>query len=101
MLESPPPDAWPSLTPDAFKLLVGFLLGLLAALTIRLWQSRIDEHSQRYDEVRHAILQAADISTDYWLKFDPKADRRNEARLVGLFQLLNGLAVELANASGG
>ena len=100
MLDSPPSDPWPSLASDGFKLMVGFLLGLLAALTIRLWQSRIDEHSQRYDEVRNAILQAAEISTDYWLKFDSRADRRNEARLVGLFQLLNGLTVELAIASG-
>ena len=63
-----PPDPWLSLTSDGFKLLGAFLLGLLAALAIRLWQSRIDEHSQRYDEVRNAILQATEISTDYWLK---------------------------------
>ncbi len=99
MSEPPPPDPWLSLTSDGFKLLVAFLLGLLAAFAIRLWQSRIDEHSQRYDEVRNAILQAAEISTDYWLKVPNLSDRQAEARLVGLFQLLNGLAVELASAS--
>lgn len=99
MPEAPPPDSWLSLMSDGFKLLVGFLLGLFAALAIRIWQGRIDEHSQRYDEVRNAILQAAEISTNYWLKVPDLSDRQAEARLVGLFQLLNGLTVELASAS--
>ena len=45
MPKSSPPDPWLSLTSDGFVLLVGFLLGLFAALTVRFWQSRIDEHS--------------------------------------------------------
>ncbi|MDE0101656.1 MAG: hypothetical protein OXN89_04695 [Bryobacterales bacterium] len=100
MPESPPEAPWLSLMSDGFKLLFGFLLGLSAALAIRVWQSRIDEHSQRYDDVRGAILQAADISTCYWLKVGDLEDRRAEARLVGLFQMINGLTVELASASG-
>lgn len=99
MPEAPPPDPWLGLMSDGFKILVGFLLGIFAALAIRLWQSRIDEHSQRYDDVRNAILKSAEISTDYWLKVDILDDRQAEARLVGLFQLLNGLTVDLASAS--
>ncbi len=99
MPEPPPPDPWLSLTSDGVKLLLAFLLGWFAALAIRVWQSRVDEHSQRYDELRGAILQAAEISTNYWLKIDDLSDRQAEARLVGLFRRLNGLAVELARAS--
>ena len=99
MPKSSPPDPWLSLTSDGFMLLVGFLLGLFAALTVRFWQSRIDEHSQRYDQLRNAILQAAEISTDYWLKVRGLDDRQAEARLVGFFRLLNGLAVDLARAT--
>ena len=99
MPEPPPPDPWLSLTSDGFLLLLGFLLGLFAALAARFWQSRIDEHSQRYDELRNGILQAAEISTGYWLKVDTADDRQAEARLVGLFRLLNGLAVDLARAT--
>ena len=84
---------------DGFALPVGFLLGLFAALTVRFWQSRIDEHSQRYEELRNAILQAAEISTDYWLMIRDLKDRQAEARLVGLFRRLNGLAVDLARAT--
>ena len=51
-----------------------------AALTICIWQSRIDEHSQRYDDVRNAILQAAEISTNYWLKLPDLKCRQAEAR---------------------
>ena len=100
MPEPPPPDPWLSLTSDGFALLIGFLLGLFAALAARFWQSRIDEHSHRYDELRNGILRAAEISTDYWLKVDTFNDRQAEARLVGLFRLLNGLAVDLARATG-
>ena len=96
---SPPPDPWLSLPSDGFKLLAGFVLGWFAALVLRFWQSRIDEHSQRYDELRNAILQAAEISTNYWLNAGDLEDRQAEARLVGLFRLLNGLAVDLARAS--
>lgn len=92
-------DAWLSVTSDGFTLLVGFLLGLFAALAARFWQSRIDEHSQRYEELRAAIVQAAQISADYWLKVETLSDRQAEARLVGLFRLLNGIAVDLARAS--
>ncbi|MDE2816790.1 MAG: hypothetical protein OXK81_08835 [Chloroflexota bacterium] len=99
MPKAPPPDPWSSLTLDGFVLLVGFLLGLFAALTARFWQSRIDEHDQRYEELRNAILRAAEISTDYWLKVGTLDDRQAEARLVGLFRLLNGLSVELARAT--
>ena len=100
MPEPPQQDAWLSATSDGFTLLVGFLLGLFAALAARFWQSRIDEHSQRYEELRGAILQAAEISTDYWLKVETLSNRQAEARLVGLFRLLNGIAVGLARASG-
>ena len=99
MSEPPPPDPWLSLTSDGFPLLLGFVLGLFAALAARFWQSRIDEHSQRYDELRNGILQAAEISTEYWLNADTPNDRKAEARLVGLFRLLNGLAVSLARAT--
>ena len=99
MPKSSPPGPWLSLTSDGFVLLVGFLLGLFAALTVRFWQSRIDEHSQRYDELRNAILQAAELSTDYWLKIRGLDDRQAETRLVGFFRLLNGLAVDLARAT--
>ena len=100
MPECPAPDPWLSLTSDGFVLLVGFLLGLFAALAVRFWQSRIDEHSQRYDELRAAILQSAEISTNYWLTVRGLGDRQAEARLVGLFRLLNGLAIDLARATG-
>jgi len=99
ILEPPPQGPWLSLTLDGFVLLFGFLLGLFAALTARFWQSRIDEYTQRYVELRSAIHQAAEISTDYWLKIRGLTDRQAEARLVGLFRLLNGIAVELARAS--
>ena len=96
---APPPDSWLSVTSDGAALVIGFLLGLFAALAVRFWQSRIDEHFQRYDELRNAILQAAEISTDYWLKVRGLTDRQAEARLVGQFRLLNGIAVDLARAS--
>lgn len=98
---SPPPplpsDAWASLTLDSFMLLVGLALGVFIAFVVRFWHSRIAENSQRYDELRSAILQAADISADYWLKVKTLNDRQAEARLVGLFRLINGLAIDLAD----
>lgn len=100
MQESPPPDSWLNLTSDGFALVIGFILGLLAALAARFWQSRVDEHSQRYDELRNAMPRAAEISADYWLEIPSLDDRQAELRLVGLFRLLNGLAVDLARASG-
>lgn len=99
MSEPPPAEPWLSLTSDGVKLLTAFLLGWFAALATRVWQSRIDEHSQRYDEVRNAIRQTAEVSTAYWLKVESLGDRQAEVRLVGLFRLLNGLAVDLAIAS--
>ena len=99
MPESPPPDLWLSFTSGGAKLFFAFLLGWFAALATRIWQNRIDEHSQRHDELRSAILQAAEVSTNYWLKIDDLGDRQAEARLVGLFRLLTGLAVGLARAT--
>ncbi len=76
----------------------GFLLGLLAALVVRIWQARIDEHTQRYNDIRRTLLGATEIATAYWLKLDDLPDRKAEAKLVGLYVLLNGLVVEVAAA---
>ncbi len=81
------------------SLLVGFVLGMFAAFTVRFWHGRLDEHFQRYDELRDVLLHAADISADYWLKVRDLNDRQAEARLTGLFRRLNGLAAGLALAT--
>ncbi len=77
---------------------IGFLLGWLVALATRMWQVRIDEHAQRYDDIRNTLLNAADIATAYWLKLQTLSDPEAEAKLIGLYVLLNGLAVEVAAA---
>ena len=81
-------------------LVIGALLGWLAGLTHRFWQHRIEENSQRHNELQASIMKAANISTDYWLKIETLTDRQAEARLVGFFFLLNGISQDLARASG-
>jgi len=63
-----------------------------------MWQARVDEHAQRYDDIRNTLLNAGEIATAYWLRLEDLPDRKAEAKLVGLWVLLNGLTVEVARA---
>ncbi|MCY4306328.1 MAG: hypothetical protein OXC62_16370 [Aestuariivita sp.] len=82
---------------NVVSVFVGFISGLLAALVVRGWQSRIDEHSQRYNDIRDTVLKIAEVATSYWLKNPNLQYREIEARLIGFWTMLNGLAVEIAN----
>ncbi|MCY4287472.1 MAG: hypothetical protein OXC63_02645 [Aestuariivita sp.] len=75
---------------------VGFILGLLASIVVRGWQSRIDEHSHRYNDIRDTVFRAAELATSYWLKDPVIRYREAEAHLNGLVTMLNGLALEIA-----
>jgi len=85
------------LTVNIVSVLFGFLSGLLAALVVRGWQSRIDEHSQRYNDIRDTVLEIAERATSYWLKNPNLQYREVEVRLIGLWTMLNGLSVEIAH----
>ena len=84
---------WPSL-------IIGAIVGAIATVVVRVRVLAIEEHSQRFDELCSNILDAADLSTDYWLKSGESPDLALfEARLFGYQWRINLILSQLSEVT--